>query len=125
LTPYGLRTLERSDPRYVGTYMGDRRSRDRAYHNGTVWPWLFGAFTTAFLKARGFADLARGHALKNFLMPLFARQVFEAGLGTLSEILDGDPPYRPRGCVAQAWSVAEPLRAYVEDVMQKRPRHVS
>jgi predicted glycogen debranching enzyme len=125
LTPYGLRTLERSDPRYVGTYMGDRRSRDRAYHNGTVWPWLFGPFTTAFLKARGFADLARGHALKNFLMPLFAKQVFEAGLGTLSEILDGDPPYRPRGCVAQAWSVVEPLRAYVEDVMQKRPRHVS
>jgi predicted glycogen debranching enzyme len=125
LTPYGLRTLERGDPRYMGTYAGDRRSRDRAYHNGTVWPWLLGPFTTAFLKAKGYADSARGNALKKFLFPLFSKQILEAGLGTLSEIFDGDPPHRPRGCVAQAWSVAEPLRAYFEDVMKIRLGHVS
>jgi len=119
LTPYGLRTLERGDPRYIGTYAGDRRSRDRAYHNGTVWPWLLGPFTTAFLKAKDYADSARGNALK-FLLPLLSKQVLEAGLGTLSEIFDGDPPHKPRGCVAQAWSVAEPLRAYFEDVMKNK-----
>ena len=125
LTPYGLRTLERSDSRYVGVYAGVRRSRDGAYHNGTVWPWLLGPFTTAYIKAEGVTDSARGKALKNFLMPLFVKQVFEAGLGTLSEIFDGDSPHKPRGCIAQAWSVAEPLRAYVEDVMQIMPKNRS
>jgi glycogen debranching enzyme len=124
LTPFGLRTLARSDPRYVGVYAGVRRSRDRAYHNGTVWPWLLGPFTTAFLRVKDCTDLARGNVLKNFLMPFFMKQVFESGLGTLSEIFDGDPPHKPRGCVAQAWSIAEPLRAFVEDVMRVRPRHV-
>ncbi|MGB9960403.1 MAG: amylo-alpha-1,6-glucosidase [Candidatus Bathyarchaeales archaeon] len=123
LTPYGLRTLARSDPRYVGVYFGDRRSRDKAYHNGTVWPWLLGLFTTAFLKTKGYADFRREYALKNFLLPLFTEQVFKAGLGTISEIFDGDPPHNPRGCIAQAWSIAEPLRAYIEDIMQIRPKH--
>jgi len=123
LTPYGLRTLARSDSRYVGVYFGDRRSRDKAYHNGTVWPWLLGPFTTAFLKTKGYADFRREYALKNFILPLFAEQIFKAGLGTISEIFDGDPPHSPRGCIAQAWSIAEPLRAYVEDVMQIRPEH--
>ncbi|MGB9854263.1 MAG: amylo-alpha-1,6-glucosidase [Candidatus Bathyarchaeales archaeon] len=123
LTPYGLRTLARGDPQYVGLYFGDRRNRDKAYHNGTVWPWLLGPFTTAFLKTKGYADFRREYALKNFLLPLFTEQIFKAGLGTISEIFDGDPPYNPRGCIAQAWSVAEPLRAYVEDVMQVRPKH--
>lgn len=117
LTPCGLRTLDKSDPKYVGVYAGDRNSRDKAYHNGTVWPWLLGPFTTAFLKTKGFSEFNRGNALRNFLMPLFSRQVFEAGLGTISEIFDGNPPHTPRGCIAQAWSIAEPLRAYVEDVM--------
>ena len=124
LTPFGLRTLARSDPRYVGVYAGARRSRDRAYHNGTVWPWLLGPFTTALLRVKGYTELARGNVLKNFLMPFFMKQVFESGLGTLSEIFDGDPPHKPRGCVAQAWSIAEPLRAFVEDAMRVRPRHV-
>jgi predicted glycogen debranching enzyme len=122
-TPYGLRTLARNDPKYIGVYSGDRRSRDKAYHNGTVWPWLQGPFTTAFLKAKGYADYRREYALKNFILPLFTEQIFKAGLGTISEILDGEPPHTPRGCIAQAWSVAEPLRAYVEDVMQIRPKH--
>ena len=123
LTPFGLRTLARTDSRYVGVYAGDRRSRDRAYHNGSVWPWLLGPFTKAFLKAKGYAESRREYALKNFLLPLFTEQIFRAGLGTISEIFDGEPPYTPRGCIAQAWSVAEPLRAYTEDVMLVRPKY--
>lgn len=123
LTPYGLRTLAKSDPRYVGVCHGDRRSRDLAYHNGTVWPWLLGPFTTAYLKVEGYGEYTREYAFKKFLYPLFAEQLFKAGLGSVSEIFDGDPPHMPRGCIAQAWSVAEPLRAYAEDVMLLRPRH--
>jgi predicted glycogen debranching enzyme len=123
LTPYGLRTLARDDNQYKGMYVGDRLSRDHAYHNGTVWPWLLGPFSTAFLKVKDHSDLRLENALKNFLLPLFTQQILETGLGTLSEIFDGEPPHAPRGCVAQAWSVAEPLRAYVEDAMQIRPKY--
>jgi len=123
LTPYGLRTLARNDPKYVRVYAGDRRSRDKSYHNGTVWPWLLGPFITAFLKTKGSVDYRREYALKNFLMPLFTTQILEAGLGNLSEIFNGEPPHRPEGCIAQAWSAAEPFRAYVEEVMQIKPKH--
>jgi predicted glycogen debranching enzyme len=123
LTPCGLRTLAKNDPKYIGVYAGDRRSRDKAYHNGTVWPWLLGPFTTAFLKTKGYAEYRREYALRNFLLPLFTEQILKAGLGTISEIFDGEPPHTPRGCIAQAWSIAEPLRAYVEDVMQVRPKY--
>jgi predicted glycogen debranching enzyme len=123
LTPYGLRTLRRDDSRYVGVYTGDRRSRDNAYHNGTVWPWLLGPFVTAFLKTRGYVESGREYALKYLLTPLFAEKIFDGGLGTLSEVFDGDLPHASRGCISQAWSVAEPLRAFVEDVMQVRPRY--
>ena len=123
LIPYGLRTLAPSDPKYRGAYVGDRRNRDQAYHNGTVWPWLLGPFVTAFLKAKRYNDYRREYAWQILIRPLFAQRVFQAGLGTISEIFDGDPPYAPRGCIAQAWSVAEPLRAYVEDVRQVRPRY--
>jgi predicted glycogen debranching enzyme len=102
LTPYGLRTLTRNDQRYIGVYAGDRGNRDRAYHNGTVWPWLLGSFTTTFLKTKGYAEYRREYALENFLLPLFTKQNFKAGLGTISEIFDGDPPHKPRGCIAQA-----------------------
>ncbi|MEM3577268.1 MAG: amylo-alpha-1,6-glucosidase [Candidatus Bathyarchaeia archaeon] len=122
LTPYGLRTIAKSDPKYVGVYAGDRRSRDKAYHNGTVWPWLLGPFITAFLKVKGYAEYRREQALR-FLLPLFTEQNYRAGLGVISEIFDGDAPHSPRGCIAQAWSIAEPLRAYVEDVLQIRPKH--
>jgi predicted glycogen debranching enzyme len=122
LTPYGLRTLGRNDPRYVGAYVGDRRSRDRAYHNGAVWPWLLGPFTTACAKVKFTADPEPSLALGSLVTPLLSHQIYQAGLGTISEIFDGDPPYTPRGCIAQAWSVAEPLRAYVEDVMHVRPK---
>ena len=123
LTPYGLRTLSRSDPRYRGTYAGAKNTRDQAYHNGTVWPWLLGPLTTAFLKTNCASKRNRDFAFKNFLQPLFEKHIYEAGLASISEIFDGDPPHKPRGCVAQAWSVAEPLRAYVEDIRQIRPAH--
>ncbi|MEM2995203.1 MAG: amylo-alpha-1,6-glucosidase [Candidatus Bathyarchaeia archaeon] len=123
LTPYGLRTLARNNPRYIGVYCGDRRSRDKAYHNGTVWPWLLGPFTTAYLKTKGYSAFTCEYALKNFLLPLFTKQIVNAGLGVISEIFDGDPPHTARGCIAQAWSIAEPFRAYVEDIMLFRPKH--
>ena len=123
LTPYGLRTLDRGHPDYKGTYVGNRQNRDRAYHNGTVWPWLLGPFMTAFRKTKGYINQDSKFAISSFVWPLFTRQITYAGLGTLSEIFDGDPPHNPRGCIAQAWSVAEPLRAYMEDVMQIRPKY--
>jgi glycogen debranching enzyme len=123
LTPFGLRTLSWKDPRYVGVYAGDRRNRDRAYHNGSVWPWLLGPFTTAFLKVKGYSEHRRDYAMKNFLSQLFSKKFSEVGLGTVSELFDGDSPHAAKGCVAQAWSVAEPLRAYVEDIAQVRPKY--
>lgn len=123
LTPNGLRTLSKNDPHYMGVYVDDRRSRDKAYHNGTVWPWLLGPFTTAFLKVKGYTEFRCEYALKNFLLPLLTEQIHKSGLGAINEIFDGDPPYIPRGCTAQAWSVAEPLRAYVEDIIRIRPKH--
>jgi predicted glycogen debranching enzyme len=119
LTPFGLRTLARGDTRYKGMYIGDRRSRDQAYHNGAVWPWLLGPYVTACRKAQSSND----YELKNRLIFLFTQQITQAGLGTISEIFDGDSPHTPRGCIAQAWSVAEPLRAYVEDIMRVRPKY--
>ncbi len=123
LTPCGLRTLSRGNPKYKGRYIGDRLSRDNAYHNGTVWPWLLGPFTTAVYKVGDQGNLRHKYSLKNFLLHFFTKQIFEAGLGNISEIFDGEPPYTPRGCIAQAWSVAEPLRAYLEDIMEIRPKY--
>jgi len=119
LTPFGLRTLAPGDTRYRSMYVGDRRSRDQAYHNGTVWPWLLGPYVTAFRKTKSNSQ----YELKKRLMPLFTQQIFQAGLGSINEIFDGDPPHTPRGCISQAWSIAEPLRAYIEDGLQVRPKH--
>lgn len=118
---YGLRTLDRLDPLYIGRYEGDWTQRNRAYHNGTVWAWLTGPFLTGFLKVYDYDKDKREYAFESFLKPLFTEEVYKAGLGTISEIFDGDEPHMPRGCISQAWSVAEPLRAFVEDVMLKRP----
>ncbi len=123
LTPFGLRTLEKNDARYFGIYEGNRQNRDTAYHNGTVWPWLLGPFTTAYLKANGCDEKKCHHALKHFLLPLFHAQATGAKPGMINEVFDGDPPHEPRGCIAQAWSTAEPLRAYVEHVLQVRPAY--
>ena len=117
LTPRGLRTISPSDSRYIGRYSGDPRSRDGAYHQGTVWPWLMGAYMTASVKTFGEAGReVAAEWLKNF-----SNHLNEACLGQVSEIFDGDAPHTPRGCVAQAWSVAELLRAAVEDVYRIKP----
>jgi glycogen debranching enzyme len=121
LTPAGLRTLSPRDTRYKGRYDGDRPNRDRAYHNGSIWAWLTGPLTTAYLKSKGYSADNVQYALDNFIAPLFNLEIRRGGLGTINEISDGDPPYTPRGCIAQAWSVAEPLRAYIEDILRIRP----
>ncbi len=123
VTPYGLRTLTTADHRYVGVYDGDRGSRDNAYHNGTAWPWLIGPFATAFLRIKGYSKARREYVWNALIEPLVTTQLLKAGLGSISEIFDGDPPNKPRGCIAQAWSVAEALRVYVEDLMQARPKY--
>jgi predicted glycogen debranching enzyme len=117
LTPRGLRTLSPNDSRYIGHYEGGPQSRDGSYHQGTVWPWLMGPFITAYAKTFG-ANAGRKFGI-NWLST-FQDHLSEACLGQVSEIFDGDAPQTPRGCVAQAWSVAELLRAAVEDVYQKK-----
>ncbi len=108
VTSHGLRSLASDHPRYVGQYGGDQRSRDGAYHQGTVWGWLLGPFVTAHLKV--YQDPA---SARSFLEPM-SRHLQSHGLGTMGEIFDGDPPFAPRGCIAQAWTVAEMLRAWAE-----------
>ena len=122
VTPYGLRTLSLDDPKFVGKCVGDRRSRDTAYHNGTIWPWLLGPYVSAYLKVNDYSPQARKEALENLILPLFTVGIHQGGLGTINEIYDCDPPNAPRGCISQAWSIAEPLRAYVEDVLQIKPK---
>ena len=109
LTPVGLRSLAPGHPDYKPRYYGDLRSRDAAYHEGTVWAWLIGPFVDAWLKVHpGDRERARGF-LEGFIPHLD-----EAAIGTISEIFDAEEPYTPRGCVAQAWSVAEVLRCWVK-----------
>jgi predicted glycogen debranching enzyme len=117
----GLRTLSPDDKRYIGKYVGGWAQRNQAYHNGTAWPWLLGPFITAFLKVKKHDSRWRGYALQKFLYPFFQKAILQAGLGHISEIFDGDEPHLPRGCIAQAWSVAEPLRAFVEDIIFRHP----
>ncbi len=106
LTPYGLRTLSRESPLYKPRYDGDLRSRDAAYHQGTVWAWLIGPYIDARLKVRPGDAAGARDCLRGLLTHLG-----EACIGSISEIFDAEEPYTPRGCVAQAWSVAEVLRA--------------
>lgn len=111
LTPYGLRTLSPRDPAYIGRYEGNPRERDRAYHQGTVWPWLIGPYITAYLRANRYSKRSRMHAF-SLLRPLLEERRY--GIGTIAEVYDGDPPHRPGGCISQAWSVAEVIRAFLE-----------
>lgn len=113
-TPVGLRTLSLKDPHYRPRYEGGVPERDGAYHQGTVWPFLLGVFITAWLKVRGRHWSQRVRA-RSFLDGL-AAHLNEGCLGQVSEIFDAEAPHQPRGCPAQAWSVAEPLRALVEDL---------
>jgi predicted glycogen debranching enzyme len=112
LTPFGLRTLAKDDPRYRGRYFGPQRQRDQAYHNGTVWPWLLGAFLEAYLKVNDRSDQAVAQA-RRWLQPLLDNMQ-RCGVGQIAEIFEGDEPHRAVGCFAQAWSVAEALRLAVE-----------
>jgi glycogen debranching enzyme len=105
LTPVGLRSLSPNDPAYVPVYKGSPFERDSAYHQGTVWAWLIGPFVDAYRKV--FPDIDTTH-----LFTGFRDHLLEAGIGQISEIFDADPPHTPRGCPAQAWSVAEVLRVH-------------
>ena len=109
LTPLGLRTLAPGEPGYVKYYNGSMRERDGAYHQGTVWPWLMGAFVEAWLRVRGNTDAAKAEARERFVLPLRAH-LGDAGLGHVSEIADAEAPYTPNGCPFQAWSVGELIR---------------
>lgn len=114
LTPFGLRTLDPRDPKYVSRYQGDSKTRGSAYHQGTVWPWLMGPFLTAYQKVHGKSPKTQSHLRAH--LALLLTHLWEAGLGTISEIFDGDMPHEPRGCIAQAWSVAEILRVLREEL---------
>jgi predicted glycogen debranching enzyme len=108
LTSHGLRSLAANHPSYIGRYGGDPYHRDAAYHQGAVWAWLIGPFVSAHLRVYGDPDQAQA-----FLAPLL-HHLADHGVGSISEIFDGDPPFTPRGCIAQAWSVAEMLRVWRE-----------
>ena len=109
LTPIGLRSLCPGDPAYVGRYRGGPAERDRAYHQGTVWPWLMGGFVDAWLAVHGRGHDVKQDAKARFLAPLMAH-LNVAGLGHVSEIADGDAPHAPAGCPFQAWSLGELIR---------------
>ncbi len=109
LTPVGLRSLSRDHPDYKPTYDGDLRSRDAAYHQGTVWSWLVGPFVDAWVAV----NPGREEEAMRYLAG-FAAHLSEACLGSVSEVFDAEPPYHPRGCIAQAWGVAEVLRCLVK-----------
>jgi predicted glycogen debranching enzyme len=106
LTSYGLRSLSPGNPAYHGDYGGDQRRRDGAYHQGTVWTWLMGAYVEAHYRVSRDLDVALA------LLQPFEYHLRDAGLGSISEILEGDPPHLPNGCFAQAWGVAEVLRVW-------------
>ncbi|MET0987457.1 MAG: amylo-alpha-1,6-glucosidase, partial [Steroidobacteraceae bacterium] len=107
VTPFGLRTLSPDHSDYRPKYRGDLRTRDGAYHQGTVWPWLMGHFIDATMK------LDPDRAKARVYLQAFKEHLFEAGVGSVSEVFDAEEPFNPGGCIAQAWSVAEILRAWL------------
>lgn len=110
LTPFGLRSLSPKHPEYKSRYDGDLRSRDAAYHQGTVWSWLIGPYIDAWIKTHPDAD---PHDARRFI-ERFETHLNDAGMGSVSEVFDAVEPYTPRGCIAQAWGVAELLRTWVK-----------
>ena len=117
-TPCGLRSLSPADPAYRSRYLGSPWERDGAYHQGIVWGWLIGPFITALVRLHG----EEGRVRARRIVADFETHLGEAGLGTISEIFDSESHFAPRGCIAQAWSVAELLRAYCEDVEGVGPK---
>lgn len=118
-TPLGLRSLAPDEPGYTPRYRGGIRERDSAYHQGTVWPWLLGAFVAAWVRTRGNTTAAKHEARNRFLQPLL-RHLDEAGLDHIAEVADGDAPHTPGGCPFQAWSVGEALRLSHVILAEKR-----
>ena len=114
LTSHGLRSLGPEHPHYQGRYVGGPGERDAAYHQGTVWAWLLGPFALAHLRVRGDPEAAQ-----SYLAPM-AHHLADYGVGSIAEIFDGNPPHAPRGSIAQAWSVAETLRAWLEIEASRR-----
>jgi predicted glycogen debranching enzyme len=114
VTPRGLRTLSPGNKLYKGIYSGNQEERDKAYHQGTVWPWLFGPFCEGWLKVYGMQGVQKIRKLIFGLEEVMS----EHGITTLSEIHDGDPPHAPRGAISQAWSVGEVLR--IIDLLEKK-----
>lgn len=112
LTPYGLRTLASWCEGYCPVYGGDRLARDAAYHQGTVWPWLLGPYLSTYFEVMGVNEQTRLHA-RALLQPLLVH-LDAAGLGSISEIFDAEQPFAPHGCIAQAWSVGEVLRCWLQ-----------
>ena len=121
LTEVGLRTLSQSDPQYRSQCAGNPFQRDSAYHQGTIWPWLMGPFITAWVRTQETSGQPAAREQAYNWLRGFVDHLRDAGLGSISEIFDADAPHEPRGCIAQAWSVAEVLRALVEDVYGKVP----
>jgi glycogen debranching enzyme len=122
-TPAGPRSLAPQDAAFLGRYEGDMRARDAAYHQGTVWPWMAGAFIEAWLRVHGDIAQHRADARRRFLEPLLAHYQASAP-GQVGEIADGDAPHRPNGCPFQAWSVGEALRLSVH-VLRTGPEGTS
>ncbi|MBS2023990.1 MAG: glycogen debranching enzyme family protein [Deltaproteobacteria bacterium] len=116
LTPFGLRTLASDDRAYQGRYRGSMAERDGAYHQGTVWPWLMGPFVRGYLRAHGRSRETLDH-VRGLVQPLLLH-LNDAGLGSISEVFDGDEPHAPGGCPAQAWSVAELLLLLTSDLVE-------
>ena len=112
LTPVGLRSLSPLNYHFKPYYAGDSFARDSAYHQGTVWSWLLGPYMSAKIKVDGEA----GKTQVRKIMQAFEKHLSEAGIGTVSEIFDGTEPFYPKGCIAQAWGVAEVLRVYVDEL---------
>ena len=113
-TPYGLRSLSSSDPEFKGRYIGNQLERDAAYHQGTVWSWLTGHFITAYRRVNEYSPASLETALR--MLAPFRDHLRDHGVGSVSEVFDGDEPFTPRGCFAQAWGVAEVLRCWAEDL---------
>jgi len=109
LTPVGLRSLAPGEPDYKAKYFGDLRTRDAAYHQGTVWGWLIGPWVDAWLKLHPNDHAGARQFLEGYVPALGA-----FGLGTIAEVFDAEAPFTPRGCIAQAWSVAEVLRCWAK-----------
>jgi glycogen debranching enzyme len=119
-TPFGLRSLSTADSNYRGRYEGDSVARDSSYHQGPVWAWLLGPFIDAYIQVTGNGRKTQTQA--RAWLHAFSAHLNDAGVGQVSEIFDGDSPHRARGCFAQAWSVAEILRAVVENGLVQKSR---